>query len=53
MISIGKNILTLDDLYKILFEGEKIELDANARQEVEANYNFLESFAKGKCYLRY
>jgi len=48
MISIGKNILTLDDLYKILFEGEKIELDANARQEVEANYNFLESFAKGK-----
>ncbi|HNY06607.1 MAG TPA: aromatic amino acid ammonia-lyase [Bacteroidales bacterium] len=48
MISIGKNILTLDDLYKILFEGEKIELDADARQHVEANYNFLESFAKGK-----
>lgn len=48
MISIGKNILTLDDLYKILFEGEKIELDAEARQHVEANYNFLESFAKGK-----
>ena len=48
MISIGKNILTLNDLYKILFEGEKIELDADARQHVEANYNFLESFAKGK-----
>ena len=47
-LSIGKNILTLDDLYKILFEGEKIELDADARQHVEANYNFLESFAKGK-----
>jgi histidine ammonia-lyase len=48
MISIGYRKLTLGDFYKILFEGEKIEIDAGALRNVEDNFAFLAEFAKGK-----
>ncbi len=48
MISVGNRFLTLDDFYKILCEGEKIELNSKSRQKVEASFEFLKSFAKGK-----
>jgi histidine ammonia-lyase len=48
MISVGTQKITSDDFYKILFLGEKIELDVLAVQKVKANYDFLKEFAKGK-----
>jgi histidine ammonia-lyase len=48
MISVGKQRLTPDDFYKILFLNEKIELDPKALAKVKANYQFLKEFAKGK-----
>ncbi len=48
MISVGTQKITSDDFYKILFLGEKIELDVLAVKKVKANYDFLKEFAKGK-----
>ena len=48
MIIIGGRKLKSADFYKILFEGEQIELDKNAFEEVEKSYAFLERFAKDK-----
>lgn len=48
MISIGYRKLTVGDFYKILFDGEKIEIDAGALKRVNNNYEFLKEFAKGK-----
>ncbi|MDP4281168.1 MAG: aromatic amino acid ammonia-lyase [Bacteroidota bacterium] len=48
MIITGTKKLTPDDFYKILFLGEKIDLDKEAREKVKANYKFLLEFAKGK-----
>jgi histidine ammonia-lyase len=48
MITIGTQKLTPDDFFRILFLGEKIELDGKAIQKVTATYDFLLEFAKGK-----
>ncbi|MEA1897798.1 MAG: aromatic amino acid ammonia-lyase, partial [Bacteroidota bacterium] len=48
MIIIGGRKLESADFYKILFGGEKIELDPDALKEVEKSYSFLESFAEDK-----
>lgn len=48
MISIGNRSLRPDDFYKILFEGEKIELEHEARKKVAENFEFLRAFACGK-----
>lgn len=48
MVSIGNQPLTLEDFYRILFEGEKIELNTGAREKVAKNFEFLKSFACGK-----
>jgi len=48
MIIIGSKNLGVEDFYKILFEGEKVDLDANALEKVEHNYNFLDQFSKNK-----
>jgi histidine ammonia-lyase len=48
MISIGYRKLTVGDFYKVLFEGEKVEIDAGALRRVSENYEFLKEFAKGK-----
>ncbi|NQT78282.1 MAG: aromatic amino acid lyase, partial [Bacteroidetes bacterium] len=48
MVIIGGRQLISADFYKILFGGEKIDLDKNALEEVEKSYSFLKSFAKDK-----
>ena len=48
MVIIGGRKLESSDFYRILFGGEKIELDKGALQEVERSFNFLDSFAKDK-----
>jgi len=48
MVVIGGRKLSGADFYKILFGGEKVELDENALKEVEKSYLFLENFAKDK-----
>jgi len=48
MIIVGIQKLTPDDFYRIIFLGEKIELDPKAVAKVKANYQFLKEFAKGK-----
>lgn len=48
MIRVGTQKLTPDDFFRILFLGEKIELDAGAITKVKTNYEFLQGFAKGK-----
>src|SRR5210317_471822 len=48
MVIIGGRKLDSSDFYKILFGGEKVELDKGALKEVERSYHFLEKFAKDK-----
>ena len=48
MVIIGGRKLSSADFYKVLFGGEKIELDAGALKEVEKSYLFLENFASDK-----
>jgi histidine ammonia-lyase len=48
MIIIGGKNLNLNDFYKILFEGEKVDLDLESVKKVEKNYKFLEDFSKNK-----
>lgn len=48
MIIIGNRKLTVGDFFKILFEGEKIDIDIEARRKVEEDFLFLREFAKGK-----
>ena len=48
MVIIGGRKLESSDFYKILFGGEKVELDKQALQEVEKSYSFLKSFASDK-----
>ncbi len=48
MISVGAQRITPEDFYKIIFTGEKIDLDITARKKVKENYEFLKEFAKGK-----
>lgn len=48
MIIIGGKNLTLDDFHKILFNGEKIDLDSSALKKVKENFEFLKDFSKNK-----
>lgn len=48
MIIIGGKNLNLNDFYKILFEGEKIDLNPESVKKVEKNFKFLEDFSKNK-----
>lgn len=48
MIIIGERNLNLEDFHKILFDGEKIDLDSKAIKKVQESYNFLEDFSKNK-----
>ncbi|HKL09698.1 MAG TPA: aromatic amino acid ammonia-lyase [Bacteroidales bacterium] len=48
MIIIGEKYLTLDNVNKILFEKEKIDLSPTALKKVQKNYEFLEDFSKNK-----
>ncbi len=48
MIYIGGIALTGKDFHKILYTGEKIELDDAALTKVEESYTFLQTFSKDK-----
>jgi histidine ammonia-lyase len=48
MVTIGGRKLDSEDFYRILFGGEKVELDEQALNEVERSYHFLETFARDK-----
>ena len=48
MVIIGGRQLSSADFYKILYGGEKVELDKGALEEVEKSYLFLDNFAKDK-----
>ena len=48
MIIIGGENLNLNDFNKILFEGEKIDLDTKAIKKVQDNFTFLNEFSKNK-----
>lgn len=40
--------MELEEIYKILFEGKKIEISQEERNQIEKCYNFLEEFKKDK-----
>lgn len=48
MIIIGNRKLTVRDFFRVLFEGQKIDIDIEARRKVSEDYEFLREFAKGK-----
>ncbi|MGQ0829007.1 MAG: HAL/PAL/TAL family ammonia-lyase [Bacteroidota bacterium] len=48
MISIGKHPLTVNDFCKILYKGEKVDLDKTALKKVTESHEFLKSFSKNK-----
>jgi len=48
MIIIGNRKLTVDDFFKVLFEGEKVDIDIESHQKVAEDFEFLKEFAKGK-----
>ncbi len=48
MIILGGKNLNLNDFYKILYDGERVDLNTESLKKVENNYNFLENFSKDK-----
>lgn len=48
MISIGDRTLLVDDFYRILFKGEKINIADAALEKVDESYYFLKDFSKDK-----
>jgi len=48
MIRIGEKRLKFEDFHKIIFKGEKIEIDEKALQKVNESFLFLKDFSKDK-----
>lgn len=48
MIEIGDKPLTLNDLYAIVLEGQKVKLSIKGLKKVDESYHFLNDFSKGK-----
>ncbi|MCX6200233.1 MAG: aromatic amino acid ammonia-lyase [Bacteroidetes bacterium] len=48
MISVGEKQLTLDDISKIIYSGEKIELSTALLKRADDNFHFLKDFAANK-----
>jgi histidine ammonia-lyase len=48
MIEIGNKPLTLNDMYAIVLDGQKVKLSAKALKKVDESYHFLNEFSKGK-----
>ncbi|MCW3117371.1 MAG: aromatic amino acid lyase [Chitinophagaceae bacterium] len=48
MIQVGARTLTLEDFAEILFNGEKVELNASAVEKVDASHQFLKNFSSHK-----
>jgi len=48
MISIGSKRLTSKDFARVLYNREKVELDADAVSKVKLNFDFLKSYSRDK-----
>ncbi|RAJ02621.1 histidine ammonia-lyase [Chitinophaga skermanii] len=48
MVVLGSKVLSLDEVHKVLFGGEKLTLDPTAVQNVKDNFEFLETFSAKK-----
>lgn len=48
MVVLGSKPLTLEEVYRILYEGDSLELEAAALQNVEDSHNFLKQFSGKK-----
>jgi len=48
MIQVGAGLMTLEDFAGILFNGEKVELNAAAVDKVDASHQFLKNFSSQK-----
>jgi histidine ammonia-lyase len=48
MVVLGSKVLSLDEVYRVLFNGEELSLDETALQQVSHNFEFLKKFAAKK-----
>jgi histidine ammonia-lyase len=48
MVVLGSKVLSLDEVYRVLFDGEELSLDETALQQVSDNFEFLKKFAAKK-----
>ena len=48
MVSIGRERLTSGDFEKVLYQNEKVQLDPDAAEKVNLNFNFLKAYSKDK-----
>ncbi len=48
MIKVGQQKLSANDFEKVLYAGEKIELDSGALEKVERNFTFLKAYSHNK-----
>ena len=48
MIKVGQQRLSANDFEKVLYAGEKIELDPAALDKVERNFQFLQTYSQHK-----
>src|SRR5689334_5581897 len=48
MVVLGSKVLSLDEVYRVLFNGEELGLDETALQQVSHNFEFLTKFAAKK-----
>ena len=48
MVVLGSKVLSLEEVYRVLFGGEELILDGAALQQVEENFQFLQKFSAKK-----
>jgi histidine ammonia-lyase len=48
MVVLGSAALSLEEVHRVLFNGEELSLDTAALQQVEANFKFLQQFSAKK-----
>jgi histidine ammonia-lyase len=48
MVTVGKKRLSAEDFERVLYFGEKVELDSGSLANVRANFDFLTSYSKDK-----
>ena len=48
MITVGKQRLSAEDFQRLIYEGEKVQLDPSALAKVKANFEFLHAYSKDK-----
>ncbi|WP_343669618.1 aromatic amino acid ammonia-lyase [Chitinophaga sp.] len=48
MVVLGSKELSLEEVHRVLFNGEELSLDAAALQQVEENFKFLQQFSAKK-----